>query len=350
MSSTPTTTQQWVLANRPSATPILEGSNATFVLKTAELPALKENQVLVRLRYVSNDPAQRGWISPMQPERLYFPPVEINAPMSTGGVAEIVASTASTHPVGALVSSFALKWSEYLVLDASAVDILPTIPGISATHFIGALGAPGLTGFYGIRDVAEAKASDIVVVSGAAGATGSMVVQIAKKMIGCKKVIGIAGSESKCEWVKSLGADECLNYKSPTFAEDLKRATPDYVDVYYDNVGGEMLDLMLGRMQRFGRVALCGAIATYNSDQPTVLKNWFEVISMRIQLKGLIVLDCFHKAKEMVGELVQAFQEGKIRIGDEGETVVETGFEGVPATWMKLFEGANTGKLVTKLY
>ncbi|KAJ7451095.1 hypothetical protein FB451DRAFT_710596 [Mycena latifolia] len=349
--SAPTSTREWVFVHKPTGMPILSGPDATFALKTTPLPALQDNQVLVRLRYISNDPAQRGWLTPKgDPARMYVPPVEVGAPMRTNGIIEVIESKASNLQKGDLVNNFGLTWSEYMVIDAAGLEPLPTLDGFSTTHFLGALGGPGLTAYYGLKIIVEAKKEDVVVVSGAAGATGSMVVQIAKKMVGCKRVIGIAGSDAKCEWVKSLGADECLNYKSKSFGEDLKKATEDYVDVFFDNVGGEMLDLMLSRMQRGGRVACCGAISTYNSSEPTVLKNFFEIISLRIQLKGFIVMDFLHKAKESVGEMIQAAKEGKLTIGDEGETVVDTDFEKVPETWMKLFEGGNTGKLVTKLY
>ncbi len=188
-------------------------------------------------------------------------------------------------------------------------------------------------------------------VSGAAGATGSMVVQIAKKMLGCKKVVGMAGSDDKCKWVQSLGADVCLNYKKSSFKEDLIEATEGYVEVYFDNVGGEILDLMLTRMKKGGRIAACGAITNYNKSEKAGLKNWFEVISNRIEIKGFIVNDFIAEGKrpEAVKEMVTVAKEGKIKVGDENETVVDTNFEGVPKTWMLLFEGANTGKLVTKL-
>ena len=192
---------------------------------------------------------------------------------------------------------------------------------------------------------------DTVVVSGAAGATGSMVVQIAKHLLGCKKVIGIAGSDDKCKWVESLGADVCLNYKKSSFKEDLIKATDGYVEVYFDNVGGEILDLMLTRMKKGGRVAACGAITDYNKSESSGLKNWFEVISNRIEIKGFIIYDFFAsgKAADAVKELVTAAKDGKIKIGEENETVVDTKFDDVPKTWMSVFEGANTGKLVTKL-
>ncbi len=143
----------------------------------------------------------------------------------------------------------------------------------------------------------------------------------------------------------------CVNYKAQDFKKQLRDATEGYVEVFFDNVGGSILDLMLTRMKRHGRVAACGAVANYNKSDPTGLKNWFEVISNRIELKGFIIFDFLAtgKAPEAVGEMIKAWKEGKIQVGEANETVVETKFEDVPKTWMRLFEGANTGKLVTKL-
>ncbi|KAK8178158.1 hypothetical protein IWX90DRAFT_44447 [Phyllosticta citrichinensis] len=349
--SVPTSTRQWVLSRHPTGLPVLDGPEATFSLQTVDLPPIGDNQVLVRTRYFSNDPAQRGWIGNVMPERMYIAPVKLGEFMKSGGIAEIVESKAAGFEKGKLVTAFALGWREYAVLDAKDLSLVPEVEGIKETQYLGALGFTGLTGYYGIKEIAEAKPEHVVVVSGAAGATGSMAVQIAKKLIGCKKVIGIAGDDSKCAWVKSIGADECLNYKSPTFRKDLKAATPDYADVYFDNVGGEILDMMLPRMKQGGVVAVCGAISAYNSTEGQLLRNWSEVITMRLQMKGFIMLDFLAqgKAKDTVMELATAAKQGKLTIGDENETVVEAKFEDVPKTWLTLFEGGNTGKLVTKL-
>lgn len=171
--------------------------------------------------------------------------------------------------------------------------------------------------------------------------------------IGCKKVVGIAGTDEKCKWVESLGADKCLNYKSPTFTEDFKKEFPNkdnYVDVYYDNVAGEILDLTLSRMARNGRVIACGAISAYNtaSERTTGLKNWFEIVIMRVTVQGFIVLDYMKDYPRALGIFKNALAEGKLDI-EGGETVVKTNFEGIPKTWMQLFSGSNQGKLVTQI-
>lgn len=268
--------------------------------------------------------------------------------MRAYGVASVVESKSSKLPKGSLVTG-AVGWSEYTVVNAKDCNPIEKLEGLSETHFLGALGLTGLTAYYGLQ-VVNTGAEDAVVVSGAAGATGSMVVQIAKNMLGCKKVIGIAGSDDKCRWVESLGADVCVNYKSASFKEDLKKATDGYVEVYFDNVGGEILDFMLSRMKRFGRIAACGAISNYNKHtDPTGIKNWFEIITNRIEIKGFIILDAGAKLPEFTKILIQAYKDGKLKVGAENETVVPTKFEDVPKTWLKLFAGENTGKLITKI-
>ncbi|KAH6625763.1 hypothetical protein C7974DRAFT_396659 [Boeremia exigua] len=342
--------QQWVLSNPPTADPVLEGDNATFKLANVTLPEVGAGEVLVKTLYLSNDPAQRGWIQKgMDPERLYVPPVKQGETMRSFGIGEVVESNADSLKKGTLISG-SLGWTDYAIVKANEVRAVAADEkaGIRVTNYLGSLGFTGLTAYYGITDIGRATKDDVVVVSGAAGATGSMVVQIAKNLIGCKKVVGIAGGEKKCRWVESLGADICVDYKSATFKEDLKKATEEYVDVYFDNVGGEILDLMLSRTKRFGRVAACGAIATYND--PTVgVKNWFEIIANRIEIRGFIVLDAIPKAGEMLAAITQGVKDGKIKIDPESETIVPTKFEDVPKTWTTLFTGANQGKLVTQI-
>ena len=345
-------TLQWVLTNRPDGRPVIDGPNATFTLKDAETGPVKDDHILVKTLYLSNDPAQRGWLSKMEdPSRLYVPPVQEGEVMRARGLAEVLESASSKFKKGDVVIA-TTGWAEKIVLPANQVQPAPQLPGgLGATHYLGALGLTGLTAWGGLTQIARAAPEDVVVISGAAGATGSMAVQIAKKLIGCKRVIGIAGSDKKCSWVKSLGADECLNYKSPSFAADLKKATPDFANVYFDNVGGEILDLMLTRMAKHGRVAACGAISNYNSsgDSITGLKNWFEVISMRIKLEGFIVMDFADKWAEAIELFKKGVEDGRLTVTGENEHIVETKFEDVPATWMLLFEGANQGKLVTHI-
>ncbi|PWY75765.1 NAD(P)-binding protein [Aspergillus eucalypticola CBS 122712] len=221
--------------------PIFHGPDATFALNEANCGAPQNGEVLIKTLYFSNDPSQRGWIDAnTENERLHVPQLPEGEPMRTFAIAEIVEPNANALRKGDLVRAWT-RWSVYAVVDAQLCTKLPPLPNEpSVTHHLGALGITGLTAYFGINNIAQATKDDIVVVSGAAGATGSMVVQLAKKVIGCKIVIGTAGSDSKCEWVESLGADVCLNYRSPNIAQYLVKATPDFV-----NVGGYILDLML---------------------------------------------------------------------------------------------------------
>lgn len=346
-------TRQWILSNPPTSDPVLEGENTTFSLETKILPSLGPNQVLVKCLYFSNDPAQRGWIQKdVDRDRLYTAPVEKGEVMRAFAIAEVVESNVDSLKQGQLVLG-TFGWTEYAVAGAKEVRPIQAddSAGIRPTHFIGALGGPGLTAYDGLIEVARATASDTVVVSGAAGATGSMVVQLAKHIVGCKKVIGIAGGEKKCRWVESLGADICIDYKAPSFVADLEKATRGFVEVFFDNVGGEILDQMLTRIKRHGRIAACGAVATYNSMGETGIKNWFEIIINRIEVRGFIVTDAIEsgKAGPWVQELIKYAKEGKIQIGPETETVVPTRFEDVPKTWLMLFKGGNMGKLLTQI-
>ena len=207
-------TRQWILAKKPTDDPQLEGPDQTFKLVDKELPNPKDDQVLVKLTHLSNDPAQRGWIDPfIDPQRLYVPPVKEGDPMRARGLAEVVESNSSSYKKGDTVIA-STGWSEYAVLPSKDLQPAKDLPGgMNKTHYLGALGLTGLTAYFGLKEVVGTNSNDTVAVSGAAGATGMMAVQIAKKILGCKKVVGIAGTDEKCKWVESLGADQCLNCK-----------------------------------------------------------------------------------------------------------------------------------------
>lgn len=208
-------TRQWILAEKPTDLPQLEGSNPTFKIKETELPDLQDDQVLVKAIYLSNDPAQRGWISRgIDPERLYVPPVKEGEPMRARGLCEVVESKSSKYKSGDTVLA-SINWCEYGIFPAKECQPAPEIPGgYGKTNYLGALGLTGLTAYFGLTEIVGTTSEDIVVVSGAAGATGMMAVQIAKHILKCKKVIGMAGSDEKCKWVEGLGADLCLNCES----------------------------------------------------------------------------------------------------------------------------------------
>ena len=210
------TTRQWILAEKPTDLPQLDGPNPTFKLQEKDLPALKDDEVLIKATHLSNDPAQRGWINKfINPERLYVPPVADGDVMRARGLCEVLESKSSKYKPGDTVMA-SIGWAEQGVFPAKECQPAPDLPGgYNKTQYMGALGLTGLTAYFGLTEVVGTKAGDTVVVSGAAGATGMMAVQIAKKIIGCKRVVGMAGTDEKCRWVEGLGADLCLNCKIP---------------------------------------------------------------------------------------------------------------------------------------
>jgi NADPH-dependent curcumin reductase CurA len=349
--ATPRTTKQWILANKPVGTPTVSGPNPTFVMQTTELPPVQSDQILVKVLYYSNDAGIRTFIGcTVDPNRMYLPPVPIGSPMRSGIIGEVLESNSDKFKVGDLIMEFHRgTWSEYTVLDAKGVlPVAPLPAGLSITHYLGAFGGSGLAGYIGLLDAGEAKPEHTVVVSAAAGATGSMVVQTAVKLLGAKRVVGIAGGAEKCAWVRDhLGAHACVDYKSPTFLEDVKAATPDEVDVFFDNVGGEVLDGVLTRMKRHGTIVICGAVSIYNSDKPMALHNWFEVVSQRLNIKGFFMFDFMDKVPKAMETLIGASAEGRIKV--DVEDIVDATIEDVPNAWLRMYNGSNRGKSVTKL-
>lgn len=203
--SAATKTQRWVLREKPYVEPILNGDNPTFVLDTDTLPPLKDGQVLLKAIYLSNDPAQRSWISPLaQPGRLYLPPVQVGEPMKSMGIARVIESHSPDVAVGSLVTAFP-GWTEYSIDDAANVSTIEPQSGLPETHFLGALGLPGFTAYYALTQIVKATGTDAIVISVAAGAVGNMAVQIAKKMIGCRKVFNPSFYISTCIFVRNIG-------------------------------------------------------------------------------------------------------------------------------------------------
>jgi len=251
------------LAERPTDAVI---AGKTFTPKQQEIPSassLKDGEVLFQTLYLSLDPAMRGWLNPT---RSYIPPVEIGAVMRGNGIGLIIASKSKKFPVGTYASGMC-GWSEYAVLHEKHVESLDLPEGAVPTDALGVLGMTGLTAYFGLLEIGQVKAGDFVVVSGAAGATGSVVGQIAK--LKGAKVLGLAGEDSKVAWLKEeLGFDDALNYKDPDFTKKFRDATKGLIDVYFDNVGGEILDLALSRAKPFSRFVMCGAISEYNKKKP----------------------------------------------------------------------------------
>lgn len=349
--TTPTHTRRLVLAEPPGI-PIDTAKSFRLEQSVPLALPLQQNQVLLAVRYISNDPAQHGWMqADADPARTYARLTPRGEPIPCMAVAEVLQSTSSSLQEGQLVTG-QLGWYEHVVVDAAKCTPIPA-NDIEPSHFIGALGLTGLTALHGLR-VGETSSKDrVLVVSGAAGATGSMVVQLAKRVHGVSKVIGIAGSAAKCKWVvEQLGADACVDYKAADFADQLKAATGRQVDVYFDNVGGEILDLLLTCMRQNGRIVACGGISRYSSStDPTagMIKNWMQIVAMRLQVRGFIIFDVAAEYGRMTETLVGYYREGKINLTQEVQTLIESNLEGVPEVWSRLYVGGNMGKLITKL-
>ncbi|KAJ3547915.1 hypothetical protein NM208_g1265 [Fusarium decemcellulare] len=342
MATVPTESRQWHLFHYPDRYPELSGPNPTFKLVTVPLSPLEEGEVLIKTLYISNDAAQRVWIvAPESRPRAYVPPVEIGDVMRARSLGKVIDTRSSRLPSGSLVLVPG-GWSEYVVALDDKCTIVPTDSGFNASQYLGALGVTGLTSYYGLVEIAKATSEDVVVVSGAAGATGNIVVQVAKHLLGCKKVFGIAGTDEKCDYVRSLGADDCFNYKSTNFQDDMARKLGTEVDVFFG--------FMFTRMKQGGRIALCGAISRYNTIAEKVSFKYFDnVITQRLSLDGFVVLDYLDNLPKVIKLFTKAAKEGKLQIGGRNETQSVAKFEEIPKVWLSLYEGANHGKLITKL-
>ncbi|KAK5112250.1 hypothetical protein LTR62_004411 [Meristemomyces frigidus] len=329
------------LAERPSG-PIVAGK--TFKPQQNAIPTasqLQPGQVIFRTLYLSLDPAMRGWLNPT---RSYIPPVGIGEVMRASGIGIITASRSPQFPTGTYASGMC-GWSEYAILPAKTLETLDLPHGAVPTDALGVLGMTGLTAYFGILDVGQVKAGDFVVVSGAAGATGSVVGQIAK--LKGARVLGLAGDEEKVAWLKTeLGFDDALNYKDPQFAAKFRAATKDLIDVFFDNVGGEILNLALSRAKAHSRFVICGAISQYNNKKPEGPSNYLMVISMRIRMQGFIVFDYAERYAEARRELAGWLVEGKVK---RKETIVRGGIGKAEEALVGLFEGRNTGKTLVEV-
>jgi NADPH-dependent curcumin reductase CurA len=324
----------WHLKSRPDGTP----SHDNFELGDVDLPTLDDGQVRVRNLWLSVDPYMRGR---MNEGKSYIPPFELGAPMDGGAIGEVIDSKAEGFATGELVSHFA-GWRDEAVLPAKALTKLPDL-GARPQDFLGNLGVPGATAYFGLLDVARAKPGEIVFVSAAAGAVGSAVVQIAKAK--GMTVIGSAGGKAKCDFVRSLGADAAIDYRSGPILTSLREAAPDGIDVYFDNVGGDHLDAAFARSRLHARIALCGMIGGYNSREPQGFRYIIRMIAMRVTMTGFLYGDYVSRLDEFYREMGALMASGAVK---SHETVVD-GLENMPDAFLGLFTGANTGKMLVRL-
>jgi NADPH-dependent curcumin reductase CurA len=332
----PTTISREIhLASRPHGWPTLDN----FQLTTTELPQPGPGQVLVRNLYMSVDPYMRGRMNDV---KSYVPPFQIGQPLDGGAIGTVTASQVPGLNHGDIVLS-AQGWREYFVADADQVQVIdPKVTPLSA--YLGVLGMPGMTAWVGLH-LAELKPGEVIFVSAAAGAVGSMVGQLAK--LRGARVIGSAGSDEKVRLLtEDLGFDAAFNYKHGDIPGQLQRAAPEGIDVYFDNVGGDHLEAAIGAMRNFGRIAACGAISQYNLEKPSPgPSNLFLVTTKRLTIKGFIVSDWMDRLPEFLAEAGGYLASGKLKMR---ETVVE-GIERAPEAFLEMLHGQNIGKMVVKL-
>ncbi|MEO8614997.1 MAG: NADP-dependent oxidoreductase [Luteolibacter sp.] len=331
----PQKSQEIRLASRPDGIPV----EANFSIATTEIPPLQEGQVLVRNRYMSVDPYMRGR---MNEGKSYVPAFELGEPLTGGAVGEVVESRAEEFKPGDVVTSM-YGWREFFQSPPGELHLVDReVNPLSV--YLGALGMTGMTAWAGLNLV-EVKSGDVIYISGAAGAVGNVAGQLAK-LRGCH-VIGSAGSPEKLKFLMDeCGFDRAFNYKTAPVLEQLNRAAPDGIDVYFDNVGGESLEAALSALRVHGRIIACGGISGYNGTTPQPgPTNLFNMTTKRLTMKGLIVGDWLASKNEFEKEVGDYFRSGRLK---DKETVVE-GIEQAPAAFIGLFGGRNIGKMVVKL-
>ncbi|MBK6288927.1 MAG: NADP-dependent oxidoreductase [Gammaproteobacteria bacterium] len=334
------TNRQWVLKSRPKGTV----STTHFEVKEAPMPEpdYAAGEVLVRNLWIAYDAAMRGWMS-LKPS--YMPPVEIDEPMRSFNVAQVVKSGNPVLPLGTLLLGM-YGWQEYAV--ASKSDMVPHRKlnrFITPEMALGVLGGSSTTAFWGLMDIGKPRKGETVVVSGAAGATGSVAAQIAK-LKGCR-TIGIAGGKEKCRWlIDEAGLDGAIDYKKEDVDQRLKELCPDGIDIFFDNVGGSILEAAINSIANYGRIVLCGAISISNSKEPRVgPRNLVNLVIRRVRMQGFIALDYYDRNDEALAQLAVWAMEDKIAFRND----IQEGFDAIPATFLRLFEGKNEGKQLLKL-
>jgi NADPH-dependent curcumin reductase len=326
--------RQWLLARRPEGA--LKDSDFTFV--ESDIPAPGEGEVLVRNLVLSCDPTQRAWIA----GDTYLPAVKIGEVVRSFGAGRIEASNHPGFKAGDIVLGL-VGWQDYAATNPNGLNKLP--PGAPIELAMGALGMIGITAYFGLLDIGRPKEGETVVVSGAAGATGSLVGQIAK-IKGCH-VIGVAGGAEKCRWLThDLGFDAAIDYKADNVKARLKELCPKGIDVFFDNVGGPILDAALARLALRGRIVLCGGISSYDAAEPPAgPRNYLNLVSKRGRMEGFLVTDYMPRANEAIGALAGWIKEGKLK----HRVDVQHGLENAPATLRRLFEGRNEGKQLLRV-
>ncbi len=328
------TNRQWLLTKRPNG--LVTRDN--FDYAENPIPQPDEGQVLVRNLYLSFDPTQRGW---MEDRPSYLPPVGLGEPMRAGSIGQVTESRHADFAVGDLVQTTG-GWQDFVVATPNQGPMgLTKVPeGVTPQMMLSVLGITGLTAYFGLLDLGDPRPGETVLVSGAAGATGSVAGQIAR-IKGCR-VVGIAGGSEKCRWLQEeAGFDAVIDYKQANVSEQIAAACPDKVDVYFDNVGGDILEAALQHINLRARIVMCGGISGYNATEPVPgPANLMNIITMRARMEGFIVLNYMPRAGEAIADLLQWISNGDLIY----QVDLQQGFDNIPDTLQRLFTGKNLGK------
>ena len=329
--------RQWLLASRP----VGMVKESDFEFRESPVADLADGEYLVKTLYIGFDPAMRGW---MEDRPSYIPPVEIGAVMRAGTVGQVVESKNPAFEVGDFVQGL-FGWQEYAIAGSGLSQGQKIPDGTPLTWPLGVVGITGLTAYFGLLDLGKPQAGETVLVSGAAGATGSVAAQIAK-LESCR-VVGIAGGPDKCRWlVEEAGLDGAIDYKSENVQQRIGELCPDGVNVYFDNVGGEILDAALANLAQKARVVMCGGISGYNEKEPPPgPRNLMNVIIQRARMEGFIVIDYIARFPEAAAKLAGWVGDGKIAHQED----IQEGIENAPQTFLRLFHGKNLGKQLLKV-
>ena len=331
--------RQWVLAKRPHG--MVTRDN--FEYREVPIPEPGDGEVLIRNLYLSFDPTQRGW---MEDVESYLPPVQLGEVMRAGSVGQVVETRSPDFEKGDLVQTTG-GWQDFLVSSPGmgALGLNKLTENVSPVMALGALGVTGITAYWGLLDLGQPKQGETVLVSGAAGATGSVAGQIAR-IKGCR-VVGIAGGREKCRWLKEVARfDEVIDYKNENVDQRIGELCPNKVDVFFDNVGGGILEAALNHINMRARVVLCGGISAYNATEPQPGPvNLMNLVIMRARMEGFIVIDYMDRMHIAIPELMGWLQSGEIVHQED----IQEGFENIPDTLNRLFTGKNIGKQLLKI-
>ena len=319
--------------------PELEITEDVFNIVTQDIPTPKEGEVLVKLSHISLDPAMRGWMSP--DENSYIPPVKLGDTMRASGIGEVVESNNEKFPVGSRVMGL-IGLTEYAISDGNGLNMIPK--ELPAEAILSVIALPGITAYHGVFEVLKPEAGQTLIVTAAAGSVGSLVGQMAKNL--GLTVIGVAGSDDKCQWLtKELGFDHAINYKDADFVEQLTQATPNGIDLFFENTGGVAQGPIFERMNPHGRIAVCGLIAEYQKEEASPGPSWIGIIKRRLTIQGFTMPDHSHRIPEYGQALGAMLSKGELQYRAHVIEGIESATSGINL----LFEGKNTGKLIVKL-